>query len=111
MSNSDESALFRLFNPGELDRFENLLAAALGVVGEAGQREHPMVEVGEADLLGIDVRVRFDEGDGDVLSIGPLHCAPPRKTGTYPDSSPATGETWSVPDFGLISSRRLRVRS
>src|SRR5204863_3417883 len=67
------SALVHLGDPGSLDRLEDLFAAALRIVVEAGQRHHPVIEVGEAHLLRVDIRMRFGQLDRNVLSISPLH--------------------------------------
>ena len=62
-----------LLDPGHLDRLEDLFAAAARVVRESGQRLDPRVQVGEAHLEGIDVRMRLGERDGDVARVGPFH--------------------------------------
>ena len=69
--------LVGFLDPGHLDRLEDLLAAVLRIVVEAGQRHHPLHEVGEAHGLRIGVRARLGERDGDLARIGPLHFFPP----------------------------------
>ena len=54
-------------------RLEDFLARALRVVVEAVERQHPVVQVDEIHLVGIDIRVGVGERDGDVARIQPLH--------------------------------------
>jgi hypothetical protein len=66
-----------LVDPRHLDRLEDLLAAVLRVVLEAGQCQHPLHEVGEAHRLRVDAGTRLGQGDGNFPRIGPLHFLPP----------------------------------
>ncbi|MPN34407.1 hypothetical protein SDC9_181900 [bioreactor metagenome] len=45
----------------------------LGIVVEAGQRQHPVAQVDEIDLERIGVRPAVGEFDGDIVDVGPLH--------------------------------------
>ena len=75
--------LVRLFDPGHLDRLEDLLAAALRVVVEPGQRQHPVAQIDEVDRL-------RDPGRGNFS---------------------ASAIAISRESVHFICSRRLRVRS
>src|SRR5687768_3693034 len=66
------SRLPGLVDPCRLDRLEDLLAGAFRIVVEARQRAHPVVEVGEADRVRVDVRMRLRELDRDLPAVGPL---------------------------------------
>src|SRR5688572_5305851 len=68
---------FSFVDPRHLDGLEDLFAAAPGVVVEARKGEHPVVEIGEANALRVDARMRFQQCYGDVLGVGPLHALLP----------------------------------
>src|SRR4029453_15130896 len=63
-------------DPRRLDRLENLLARAFWIVAELRQRTDPVVQIGEADRVRIDIRMRFRQRDYDFGNIGPLHLCP-----------------------------------
>src|SRR5437762_10956245 len=60
-----------LVQPRHLDRLEDLLVGALGVVLEPRQVEHPAMEIGEADRQRVERRVVLAERDRDVLGVPP----------------------------------------
>ena len=47
----------RLVDPGHLDGFEYLLVGMVGMVLEPRQGHYPRMKIGEADILGIDIRM------------------------------------------------------
>src|SRR5688572_17975696 len=67
------SRSFSFLDPGHLDGLENLLPAALRVVAEFRQRQHPLVEIDEVHRFGVLVRMLLGQGDRNFLRIGPLH--------------------------------------
>src|SRR5574340_386439 len=68
--------LLRLFDPRRLDRLEDFLAAMLRIVVKILQGQHPVVQVGEADGLRVNLGVRLRQLDGDQPDIGPFHLCP-----------------------------------
>src|SRR5258707_10460335 len=65
--------LLHLLDPRHLDRLEDLLAAALGVVVEFVERLHPLEQVGETHGQRIHVGIFFRQGDRDLERVGPFH--------------------------------------
>src|SRR3989338_144386 len=65
--------LFRLIDPCRLYRLKHLFAAVLRVIVKIFQRQHPVVQVGEAQGLRVDLGVRFRQFDGDQPDISPFH--------------------------------------
>src|SRR5207249_8467449 len=59
--------------PRHLDRFELRLVRRLGIVVEAFKPEDVRAQIREADGQGIEMGKFFDERDGDVFSVDPLH--------------------------------------
>src|SRR6188474_255432 len=72
-SNRIFSGSLSLVDPRLLNGLENPLAAALRIVAEAGQRQHPLVEIDEVHRRRVLLRVRLAQRDGDVQGVGPLH--------------------------------------
>ena len=68
--------LIGFLDPRRLDRLEDLLARAFWIVAELRQRTDPIMQIGEADRVRIDVRMRFGQRNGDFGDIGPLHLCP-----------------------------------
>src|SRR5262249_10973760 len=62
---------FHFIEPGHLDRLEDLLVGPGGIVDEAVELGHPLVQVGEADVQHVLVGMLLDQREGDVLRIGP----------------------------------------
>src|SRR5450432_2295812 len=60
-------------DPRRLDRLEDLLPGAAGIVVEALERENEIAQVDEVDALRIQLRVPVGERDGDVARVDPLH--------------------------------------
>src|SRR5262249_29900031 len=65
--------VLELFVPRHLDRFELRLVRRLRIVVEAGEREHFLAQVGEANRQRIEIGELLGERDADVLGVGPLH--------------------------------------
>src|SRR5205814_2571473 len=57
--------------PGHLDRLQDLLVRLVGIVGEARQLPHPLVQIGEADGERIRVRELLVQRDADLLDVVP----------------------------------------
>src|SRR5882724_12301088 len=71
--------LLPLLVPGHLNRFEFLFVRLLRLPGEPLEFHHPAVQVSEAHGERIDIWVSFQEPDGDLFGVGPIHfghCSP-----------------------------------
>jgi hypothetical protein len=60
-------------DPGLLDGFKYLFATAMVVVVEIGQIDHQIVQIHEADRLGVYIRVLVEEFFSDTLYVSPFH--------------------------------------
>src|SRR3990172_1192737 len=65
-----------LFVPLHLDLLQKPFVGALRIATEARQRDHPLVEIRETHRQRVHVRMRFHEGQRDVLRVFPCHAHP-----------------------------------
>jgi hypothetical protein len=63
--------VFVFFEPGHLNRFEFPFGGRGGIVFKIGQFGDPLVKIGEADVGGIEVGMRFIEAERDVFGVVP----------------------------------------
>src|SRR5690242_10999310 len=57
--------------PGHLDGLEFFLVGVLGIVAEALERRHPLMEIGEANGERIGIRILVGESDGNIFCRRP----------------------------------------